>query len=63
MQLALYILLNQVLNIQSPIKRYGDLKDLYFFLDRLQTTTFDQWKGFLATGSTEFFDKKLQNGN
>jgi hypothetical protein len=59
MQLALYILLNQVLNVQSPTKRYGDLKDLYFFMDRLQTTTFDQWKEFLITGSTEFFDNKF----
>ncbi len=56
MQLALYILLSQVLNVQSPNERYGKLKDLYFFMDRLQTTTFDEWKEFLITGSTEFFD-------
>jgi hypothetical protein len=36
MQIALYILLNQALNIQSPNERYGELKNLYYFMDSLR---------------------------
>ncbi len=59
MQLALYVLLSQALSIESPNERYKELKDLYYFMDRLKTTTFDEWKNFLITGSTEFFDNRF----
>lgn len=59
MQIALYVLLSQALSIQGPNERYGKLKDLYFFMDRLRTTTFNEWKEFLITGSTEFIDNKF----
>jgi hypothetical protein len=59
MQLALYVLLSQALSIQSPNERYKELKNMYYFMDRLKTTTFDEWKNFLITGSTEFFDNRF----
>jgi hypothetical protein len=58
-QLALYILLSQALSIESSNERYKELKDMYYFMDRLKTTTFDEWKNFLITGSTEFFDNRF----
>ncbi len=59
MQLALYILLSQALSIESSNERYKELKDMYYFMDRLKATTFDVWKNFLITGSTEFFDNRF----
>jgi hypothetical protein len=59
MQLALYILLSQALSIESSNERYKELKNMYYFMDRLRTTTFDEWKNFLVTGSTEFFNNKF----
>jgi hypothetical protein len=59
MQIALYILLSQALSIQSPNEKYRELKNMYYFMDRLKTTTFDEWKNFLITGSTEFFDNRF----
>ena len=59
MQLALYVLLSQALSIEGSNERYKELKDMYYFMDRLKTTTFDEWKNFLITGSTEFFDNRF----
>ena len=58
-QLALYVLLSQALSIESSNERYKELKDMYYFMDRLKATTFDEWKNFLITGSTEFFDNRF----
>ena len=58
-QLALYVLLNQALSIEGSDERYKELKDMYYFMNRLKTTTFDEWKNFLITGSTEFFDNRF----
>jgi hypothetical protein len=58
-QLALYVLLSQALSIESSNERYKALKDMYYFMDRLKSTTFDEWKNFLITGSTEFFDNRF----
>ena len=59
MQLALYVLLSQALSIESSDERYKELKDMYYFMNRLKATTFDEWKNFLITGSTEFFDNRF----
>ena len=59
MQLALYVLLSQALSIEGSNERYKELKDMYYFMDRLKATTFDEWKNFLITGSTEFFDNRF----
>ena len=58
-QLALYVLLSQALSIEGSNERYKELKDMYYFMDRLKATTFDEWKNFLITGSTEFFDNRF----
>ncbi len=58
-QLALYVLLSQALSIEGSNERYKGLKDMYYFMDRLKATTFDEWKNFLITGSTEFFDNRF----
>ena len=58
-QLALYILLSQALSIESSNERYKELKDMYYFMDKLKATTFDEWRNFLITGSTEFFDNRF----
>jgi hypothetical protein len=58
-QLALYVLLSQALSIEGSNERYKALKDMYYFMDRLKSTTFDEWKNFLITGSTEFFDNRF----
>ena len=44
MQLALYVLLSQALSIEGSNERYKELKDMYYFMDRLKATTFDEWK-------------------
>ena len=59
MQLALYVLLSQALSIEGSNERYKELKNMYYFMDRLKATTFDEWRNFLITGSTEFFDNKF----
>jgi hypothetical protein len=51
--------LSQALSIEGPNERYKELKDMYYFMDRLKATTFDEWKNFLITGSTEFFDNRF----
>jgi hypothetical protein len=58
-QLALYVLLSQALSIEGSNERYKALKDMYYFMNRLKSTTFDEWKNFLITGSTEFFDNRF----
>jgi len=58
-QLALYVLLSQALSIEGSNERYKELKDMYYFMDRLKATNFDEWKNFLITGSTEFFDNRF----
>jgi hypothetical protein len=58
-QLALYVLLSQALSIEGPNERYKELKDMYYFMDRLKATTFDEWRNFLVTGSTELFDNRF----
>ena len=58
-QLALYVLLSQALSIEGSNERYKELKDMYYFMDRLKATTFDEWKNLLITGSTEFFDNRF----
>jgi hypothetical protein len=45
--------------MEGSNERYKALKDMYYFMDRLKTTTFDEWKNFLITGSTEFFDNRF----
>ena len=53
------VLLSQALSIESSNERYKELKDMYYFMDRLKATTFDEWRNFLITGSTEFFDNRF----
>ncbi len=47
------------LSIEGSNERYKELKNMYYFMDRLKSTTFDEWRNFLITGSTEFFDNRF----